>query len=264
MRRASKRRSGRERPELRIEELAPNSLRPYAENARTHSPRQLQQLVASISVFGFVTPAIVNASGEIIAGHARVEAAKAIGLDRIPCIRVENLSKAQERAYRLADNRLAELATWNADLLAKELEVLTDLDLDFSVEVTGFDTAGIDLIIDKGKTQRPDPADEVPREAGRPAVSHIGDLWQLGAHRLFCGDAREARSFERLMDREKAQLVFSDPPYNVPIHGHASGLGRIRHREFAMAAGEMSAAEYTRHTDLAQKPASPLRCSAFP
>jgi DNA modification methylase len=199
-----------------------------------------------MSCFGFVSPALINANAEIIAGHARVEAAKALGLKRIPCIRVEHLSKAQEKAYRLADNRLAELATWDHDLLAKELQVLTEMDLDFSIEDIGFNTAEFDLIIEgDDRKQRPDPADEVPPPVvDRPAVAQAGDLWQLGPHGLFCGDARDARSFERLMGAEKAQIGFADPPYNVPIHGHASGLGRTRHREFAMAAGEMSSNEY--------------------
>ena len=246
MRQPSKRLPARERSELRIEELDPRTLQACAANARKHSPRQLQQLTASIACFGFVIPALINANSEILAGHAQVEAAKAIGLDRIPCIRVEHLSKAQERAFRLADNRLAELATWDSDLLATELQVLTNMDLDFSVEVTGFDTAEIDLIIEEGeRKQRPDPADEVPPlVVDRPAVTLPGDLWRLGPHRLFCGDARDARSIERLMGTEKAQTVFTDPPYNVPIHGHASGLGRIRHREFRMATGEMSSIEY--------------------
>jgi hypothetical protein len=131
MPRPSKRLPARDRPELRVEELDPYSLRSYADNARTHSPRQIQQLAASMSCFGFVSPALINANAEIIAGHARVEAAKALGLKRIPCIRVEHLSKAQEKAYRLADNRLAESATWDYDLLAKELQVLSDMDLDW-------------------------------------------------------------------------------------------------------------------------------------
>jgi DNA modification methylase len=245
MRQSPRRSPARVRPHLRVEERDPNILRPYAANARKHSPRQIQQLTASISCFGFVVPALINANDEIIAGHARIEAAKVLGLDRVPCIRVEHLSNAQERTYRLADNRLAELAAWDSDLLAKELEVLTDLDLDFSIEVTGFDTAEIDLIIEKGASQRPDPADDVPSlVVDRPAVTQLEDLWQLGAHRLFCGDARDARSFERLLGGEKAQIVFADPPYNVPIHGHASGLGRTRHREFAMAGGEMPPTEY--------------------
>jgi hypothetical protein len=115
-------------PQLRVEELDPISLQPYADNARVHPRRQRQQLIASTSYFGLVVPALINANSEIIAGHARVEAAKALGLNRIPCIRVEHLSKAQEKAYRLADNRLAELATWDHDLLAKELQVLTEMD----------------------------------------------------------------------------------------------------------------------------------------
>ena len=232
--------------ELRIEQLDPNSLQAYADNARIHSPRQIRQLTASISCFGFVIPALLNADCEIIAGHARVEAAKALGLERIPCIQVEHLSKVQERAYRLADNRLAELANWDPGLLASELQALTEIDLDFSIEDTGFNSAEIDLIIDEGeRKQRRDPADDVPAlVVDRPAVAQAGDLWHLGSHRVLCGDARDARSFERLLSGEKAQLVFADPPYNVPIHGHVSGLGRTRHREFAMAAGEMSPNEY--------------------
>src|SRR5436309_16021097 len=123
MLRPSKRPRAQGRPHLQVEELDPQSLLPYAHKARSHSPRQLQQLAASITCFGFVTPALINATGDIIAGHGRIEAAKAIGLNRIPCIRVEHLIKAQVRAYRLADNRLAELATWDPDLLANELQL---------------------------------------------------------------------------------------------------------------------------------------------
>src|SRR5215469_16333615 len=155
-------RLSRARPPLRVEELDPHSLHPYANNARRHSRQQLKQLAASISSFVFLTPALINATGEIIAGHARVEAAMAIGLNRIPCIRVEHLSKAQERDYRLADNRLAEVAAWDSDLLAKELEDLTEIDLDFSIDATGFDTAEIDQILQKRKGRRPDPADAEP------------------------------------------------------------------------------------------------------
>ena len=225
--------------ELRIEQLDPTSLQAYAGNARIHSPRQIRQLTASISCFGFVIPALLNADREIIAGHARVEAAKALGLDRIPCIRVEHLSKVQERAYRLADNRLADLATWDPDLLASELQVLTEIDLDFSIEVTGFDTAEIDLIIEEGeRKQRPDPADEVPLlVVDRPAVAQAGDLWQLGPHRLLCGDARDARSFERLMSGEKAQIVFADPPttYRSMVMPPVSGAPAIASSRWPLA-----------------------------
>jgi DNA modification methylase len=223
-------------------------LEPYAGNARAHPRRQIQRLCASISYFGFVMPALINATGVIVAGHARVQAAKILELDRIPCIRVEHLSDAQQRAYRLADNRLAEAATWDSDLLSQELRALAELDLDFSIESTGFDTAEIDLILEESEQKRTaDPADTVPPLAtGRPAIARLGDLWVLGKNKLFCGDAREAGSYRRLMNGDEAQIVFADPPYNLPIDGHVSGLGRTRHREFPMATGEMSPGEYAR------------------
>jgi 16S rRNA G966 N2-methylase RsmD len=171
---------------------------------------------------------------------------KKLGWDLIPCIDVSHLTEAQQKAYRIADNRIAELATWNNDLLAEELRALSELDLDFSIELTGFDTAEIDFLIDGSEQgHAPDPADSVPPLAtDQPSVSQLGDLWLLGEHRLLCGDARDPAVFKRLLEGEKAQLVFADPPYNVPIDRHASGLGRARHREFAMASGEMSEPEY--------------------
>jgi ParB-like chromosome segregation protein Spo0J len=184
---------------------------------------------------------LINATGEIIAGHARVEAAKAIGLNQIPCIRVEHLSEAQERAYRLADNRLAELATWDSELLARELEDLTEIDLDFSIDATGFDTAEIETIIENGKGQWPDPADgEPPPAVDRPAVARAGDVWKLGPHRLLCGDAREARSFERLIDSEKAQVGFTDVDAVIRRWQDFTGKAAIH------AATEMTFAEVER------------------
>src|SRR5580704_284303 len=209
VRRRERRRSAK-RPKLRFEFLDPRALEPYAGNARAHPRRQIQRLCASISYFGFVMPALINATGVIVAGHARVQAAKILELDRIPCIRVEHLSDAQQRAYRLADNRLAEAATWDSDLLSQELRALAELDLDFSIESTGFDTAEIDLILEESEQKRTDdPADTVPPLAtGQPPIARLGDLWVLGKNKLFCGDAREAGSYRRLMNGDEAQIVF--------------------------------------------------------
>jgi DNA modification methylase len=144
-----------------------------------------------------------------------------------------------------ADNRLAELAGWDEALLAIELKYLTEID--FTVELTGFVTAEIDLVIGGQERQtKPDPADEVAEpDRNRPTVVRPGDLWLLGQHRLLCGDARDPACFAALMDGKQARMVFTDPPYNVRIDGHVCGLGKIKHAEFAMASGEMSEGEFT-------------------
>lgn len=146
------------RPALLVEYTNPNALKPYKGNARVHSPRQLEKLAASMSTHGFLVPALINGKGEIIAGHARVEAAKKLGWDLIPCIDVSHLTEAQQKAYRIADNRIAELATWNNDLLAEELRALSELDLDFSIELTGFDTprsTSLSMAANKGMPPTP-------------------------------------------------------------------------------------------------------------
>ncbi|HXV25709.1 MAG TPA: ParB/Srx family N-terminal domain-containing protein [Alphaproteobacteria bacterium] len=220
-------------------------LRPAARNARTHSKKQLHQIAASIRQFGFTTPVLVDDTGRIMAGHGRVEAAKTLGLDRVPTIRLDHMSEAQKRVYAILDNRLAELAGWDRDLLAIEFTELSALDIDFDLEITGFETAEIDLLIDgSGFGADGDPADDVPEVSDR-IVSRPGDLWVLGDHRLLCGNALEPAAYRRLMGEERARLVFTDAPYNVPIQGHVCGSGRIRHAEFAMASGEMSEAEFT-------------------
>jgi DNA modification methylase len=223
------------------------SLKPSARNPRTHSDRQLRQIADSMRQFGFTNPVLIDADGGVIAGHGRLEAARLLGLEQVPTIRLDQMSEAQKRAYVLADNRLAENAGWDRELLALELQYLTKLELDFDVTVTGFATAEIDLLLgelDVGQTV--EQADEVPAVDGASAaVSRLGDLWLLGKHRLLCADATRAESFDRLLDGASAQMVFTDPPYNVPIDGHVCGSGAIRHREFAMAAGEMSEAQFT-------------------
>lgn len=219
------------------------SLRAYGRNARTHSDKQLRMLAASIRQFGFTSPVLADESGMILAGHGRVKAAKLLGLETVPTLRIDRLSAAEKRAYILADNRIAERAGWDRDLLKIELEELVTGDLDFNLELTGFETAEIDVLLD-GETR--DEADVMPAvQPDEPAVTRPGDLWLLGRHRLLCADATKAESYQALLIEERAQMVFTDPPYNVKIDGHVSGLGRIRHEEFVMASGEMNRAQFT-------------------
>jgi len=227
---------------LSIEYLPVRALKPYRRNARTHPKDQIQLLAKAIREFGFTTPILISEEREIIAGHGRLEAAKLADLKTVPCIRLPHLSEAQRRALVIADNQLATKAGWSADLLATELQVL--IDLNFDVEITGFSTAEIDVVIGNHavKTKDTGPADVLP-PAG-PLVTRSGDLWLLGDHRLICGDSRDRATYEALMGSDVADLVFSDPPYNVPIKGHVCGLGSIRHEEFAFASGEMSETEF--------------------
>lgn len=231
--------------DLKISEMSVTTLTPYARNARTHSKKQIKQIAASIERFGWTNPVLVDADGRIVAGHGRVAAAKLLGIESVPAIRLDNMSEAELRAYVVADNRLAENAGWDNEILAIELQALVDLD--FDVELTGFETAEIDLLIDGlDAPGADDEGDKIPKvDASVPPVTQPGDLWLLGSHRLLCGDATKAATFERLMAGEQARMVFCDPPYNVVVTGHVSGLGAVTHREFAMASGEMSEAEFT-------------------
>ena len=181
----------------------------------------------------------------ILAGHGRVAAAKLLKLKRVPTVRLSHLSDADKRAYVLADNRLAEKAGWDRSLLATELQGL--IDIGFEVELTGFEMAEIDLLLDEsleaaGLTPMAD--DQLPTQSKEPPITRLGDLWTLGGHRLLCGDARDPEYFAHLLDGKKVDLVVTDPPYNVPIQGHVSGRGRTRHKQFAMACGELSEAEF--------------------
>lgn len=222
-------------------------LRPRSTNPRTHTKKQLEQVAASIQRFGFTNPVLIDEEDGIIAGHGRVEAAKLIGMSKVPTVRLANMSEADIRAYVIADNRLAENAGWDRELLGLEFKYLSELDLEFDVTITGFDAPEIDVLIDELSLDGDgeDPADNVPEPIAGPTVTHPGDIWRIGPHRLICGDATRAETYAALLGSEKAAMIFTDPPYNVPISGHVSGLGNVRHREFAMACGEMSSIEFT-------------------
>jgi DNA modification methylase len=231
---------------MKIEYTPVRELRPHPNNARTHSKKQIRQIAKSIQQFGFCNPVLVDDAKQIIAGHGRVEAAKLLGIDAVPTVRLSHLSEADRRAYVLADNKLAEKAGWDRELLAIELQGLIELDVD--IELTGFETAEIDLILEEARETSSDasgPEDAVPEPSLDPAVSQTGDLWLLGSHRLLCGDARDQAAYDHLLAGSKGECVFTDPPYNVAIDGHVCGLGRIHHRDFAMGCGEMSEAEFT-------------------
>ena len=229
-----------------IIERAVDTLKPYARNARTHSKKQLKQIASSIERFGFVNPVLIGDDDSIIAGHGRVEAAKLLGRKTVPTLEISHLSDAERRAYILADNKLALNAGWDNELLALELQGL--LDDDFDLELTGFNIAEIDFIIEDAASANPDasdPADDDVPDIDGPAVTRMGDLWLLGSHKLICGDAQDGESFHRLVGNEQVDLLFTDPPYNVKIDGNVCGLGSVKHREFAFASGEMSEDEFT-------------------
>ena len=178
----------------------------------------------------------------IVAGHGRVQAARLLAIRKVPTICLDTLTEDQVRAYILADNKLAEKAGWDHSILAIELQHLTSIDLDFDVSVTGFEVGEIDRILQEAADEE---TDEEPVEiSAGPAVTKPGDIWLLGDHRLTCGDALDPSTYAALMEGKRADVVFADPPYNVKIDGNVCGKGAIRHREFAMASGEMSEAEF--------------------
>jgi hypothetical protein len=228
--------------DLKVELVPVSALTAYARNAHTHSKKQVRQIAESIRIFGWTNPILTDANGLVIAGHGRLEGAKLLGLDRVPIIRIENMTEAQKRAYILADNKLAENAGWDPQLLALELQGLLDMEPDFEITVTGFEMGEIDATISDWDDTEDDEADHLPKvDSTLPPVTQPGDLWGLGWNRLLCADATKPESFGKLMGGELAQMSFSDPPYNLPIAGHVSGLG---HSEFIMASGEMSQREY--------------------
>lgn len=234
---------GQKSCQLEISEIPIVKLRPFPRNARTHTTKQIHQILASIREFGFTNPIIVDESNTIICGHGRVEAAKLLNYEVVPAIRNGNLSDAQKRAYVLADNKLALNSGWDPEILAIEFQYLSESELSFEVEITGFDTAEIDILIDGPPKKLSDEgADHVPAPASF-SVTRLGDIWNLGKHKIVCGDARNPDLYPALLETP-ARLVFADPPYNVPIDGHVCGLGAVKHREFTMASGEMRSPEF--------------------
>jgi DNA modification methylase len=215
------------------------SLVPDPRNARTHPKRQIEQIVASIRAFGFTNPILADPEGVIIAGHGRLRAAKELGLATVPVIELADLSEPEKKALRLADNKIALNAGWDTEILKLELADLALPEIDIDLGLTGFSSGEIDVVL----AEADDPDDEViPAVPESPRV-RPGDIWQLGEHRVACGDGRDRDFLARLVgDGARIDCAFLDPPYNVKINGHANAKGR--HREFAMASGEMKEAEF--------------------
>lgn len=223
-----------------------DTLTEYPNNPRHHDTKQLIKIQNSIEKFGFINPILVDEHNEIIAGHARLAAARLAHLPQVPVIRLEHLSTAQKKAYRIADNKLAELGTWSVENLQLEFQELEKLDLDFSLGITGFDMGDIDLILE-GKEAKADPkANNIPFIPDNEVVTREGDIWILGEHRIICGNSLQKETLSQLMEDKKADMVFTDPPYNVKINGHVCGAGNVQHKEFKFASGEMTVEEFTR------------------
>jgi DNA modification methylase len=233
---------------LRIEWLPIADLKLDARNPRIHSDRQIALIGRSIEIFGFNVPILVDNDNTVIAGHGRLLASEKQGLQVVPVIRLGHLTAVQAKAFRIADNRLTEISTWNDQLLGEVLSDLVAVELDFNLEVIGFSMGEIDLRIEGPAAPaevHPDPADELPEAFDHSPVTRPGDLWLMRGHRVLCGNALDAASYAALMQEVLADLIFTDPPYNLPIDGHVSGKGRTHHREFPMASGEMTSGEFT-------------------
>ena len=231
----------------KIEIVPVSQLQPAKRNARTHSKQQIRQIARSIERFGFTNPLLISDDNRVLAGHGRRAAAQDLGILSVPCLRLSGMSDADKRAYIIADNKLALNAGWDMEILASELGELASLDFDLTL--TGFEQSEVDavLIAAAEASQEPaNPLDECPAPPGKDqAVTRPGNIWSLGRHRLLCGDAKDETGVASLMGDRLADMVFTDPPYNVPILGHVSGLGRIKHREFAEANGDLSIEQFT-------------------
>jgi len=216
--------------DLAVEECGLSCLKVNPRNARTHSGQQIEAIAASIEAFGFANPILIDDGDMILAGHGRVQAAKLIGLDRVPTIRISGLTEPQKRAFVLAENRLAERAGWDRELLSLELGELSTLlpDLGLKVDLTGFEVGEIDLILnaaeEKGAGRSIDTDDDWPAAPATP-VSQPGDLWVAGGHRLLCGDPQDQAEVFRLLGEQRADFVFADPPDNLSAAPDARGGG---------------------------------------
>ncbi len=233
---------------LQIEYLPTADIKPYEQNPKIHKSKQVEQIAKSITQFNFNNPILTDEKNVIIGGHGRLLAAQKLGLTEVPVIKLMHLSEAQKRAYRIADNKLTENGQWDVDLLKLEFCELEKLELDFSLDITGFDIADIDVILDESLTQKTTELDEksntVPFVDENEIVSKTGDIWLLGKHKIICGNSVEKETYQDLFADKKADMIFTDPPYNVKVDGHVCGLGKVKHKEFKMASGEMSSEKF--------------------
>ena len=230
-----------------IELVNLDSIHLNAKNPRIHSKVQIQQIAKSIKRFGWNIPIAVDKDGMVLAGNGRLEAARLLGLTEVPIVRLNHLTKAQAKAYIVADNKLTENSQWDEKLLGEIFLELSKSDLDFELSDTGFEVAEIDILIqDLENPSGPlDPLDIPSSSLTGPPVSKLNDLWQLNNHRVLCGNALDPDSYKLLMNGSTGQVVFMDPPFNCPIAGHVSINKGTKHREFGMGVGEMSSESFT-------------------
>jgi len=228
-----------------IESILVSKLVPHEQNPRKHSKKQIRQIAESIKTFGFKAPVLIDSGNRLICGHGRIEACKLLGIDRVPSIRADDFDEAQIRAYMIADNRLTENSEWDGALLAENFKILTDLDLDFGLEITGFDYGDIEKMLIEEEDQPNSEEAPVPDPEDLPPIASLGDVWLMEKHRIICGDSLDAATYGLLFPkRAKASVVFTDPPYNLP----AKDIGKTceaSHGDFAMGSGEMSPDEFT-------------------
>lgn len=232
-------------PHMAVAMLPLERLIPDPRNTRLHPEKHVRQIAASITAFGFDVPILIDRDRRVIAGHGRLLAARHLGWTDIPTITLEHLTPAQIQAYRIADNRLTDCSTWDERLLAEQLKALAAADLDFDLESIGFELPEIDLRIQALNALDDEPEPEPSPDLDQPVVAQVGDVWQLGRHRIVCGNALEASTYEQLLGGVQVDVVFTDPPFNVRIAGHVGGKGQIQHPEFPMASGELSREGFT-------------------
>lgn len=229
----------------RIEMVALADLKAHSRRTRTHDEKQITIMMGSFNQFGFVNPLLIDENNVVLAGDARWEAARRLGIAALPAVRIGHLSEAEKRGFKIADNRIAELAGWDLGELSIEFDEL--IEIGFNMDAIGFDTPTIDLVLSQAADEannEPDPADDIPNVEPGPAISRPGDIWYLGRHRVGCGSALDANFLDRLMGSDQAGMTLTDAPYNCAIDGFVGGLGKVKHREFAMASGEMTRLEF--------------------
>jgi len=226
--------------DLNIRYQHPDALRPDPRNPRVHGKRHIKQLAGSMAAFGFNIPIAVDEDNQVIAGHGRLAAAKLLKLTSVPTICLSHLDEQARLAYLVADNRLNDLSSWNSDGLAGIMVELSDAELSFDLNAVGFSVAEIDLMA--AMPVERDKDDALPPEG--PTVAQAGEIYELGDHVVICASALDPEVYRRLMGRYVADMIFGDPPYNVPIRGHVSGLGKVKHREFKQGVGEQTESQF--------------------
>ena len=237
-----------QKTKLIVTNFQTTSLVPYENNAKIHNNKQIKQIMESIKEFNFTNPILIDENNVILAGHGRFFAAQKLKLKEVPVIKLDYLSEAQKKAYRIADNKLTENGNWNYDVLKLEFCELEKLNLDFSLDITGFEMAQIDVILDADNSKKESNISKklntVPYILEKDIVSKNGDIWLLGNHKIICGNSLEKEVFERLFEYKQADMIFTFLPYNLKVDGQICRVRKKHYKEFAMASGEMNSEEF--------------------